>query len=175
MPSEVGVGETARFSLRGELIRLPHIRIPNFAVALWYEDGPQDSVKVVIGGREYLVRKKTGLADTRPVYVGAVITISGTVKLEATGTYVFKGLAGYADVASGTFYVDAVDEKRVTTRQPSVPAPAPTPTPTPTPAPEIPWWPIAIAGALVAVVAVVGVAIAMEREKQMMLMMALTR
>jgi hypothetical protein len=176
MPSEVGVGEAARFSLKGELVRLPYGApyMPNFATTLWYEDGPQDSVKAVIGGREHSISKKTGLAfyEVR-AYPGTTISVSGTVKLEATGTYVFKGLTGYLDVARGVLYVDAEDEKRVATRQPSIPAP--TPTPTPTPAPEIPWWPIAIAGALVAAVAVAGVIIAVERERQMTLMMALMR
>jgi hypothetical protein len=173
MPSEAGVGEAVKFSLKGELVRLPYgvPYMPNFATALWYEDGPQDSVKAVIEGHEYSISKKTGLAfPVKPAYAGTTISVSGTVKLEATGTYVFKGLTGYIDEASGALYVDAEDEKRVATKQPSTPAP--TPTPTPTPAPEIPWWPIAIAGALVAAVAVAGVIIAVERERQMMLMMA---
>jgi hypothetical protein len=162
MPSEVGVGEAARFYLRGELVRLPYgvPLIPNFAVALWYEDGPQGSVKAVIGGHEYSIKKKTGLAFlVKPAYVGATVSVSGTVKLEATGTYVFKGLAGLYDEATRILYVDAVDEKRVTAKQPTIPAPtppptpppAPTPTPTPTPAPEIPSWLVATTGVLTVV------------------------
>jgi len=175
VPSTAYVGDTVSFTVKGVLTATPYYW-PNFAIGLWYVDGPVDKLKVWIGGVETETRKNVlTYKISEKLEYGTVETMVGRIKIEKAGTYVFKGVAGYYDERKDFFHIDSEDEGKIEAKSPiTIPPTVPT-VPTVPGGPEIPWWPIAIVGAVVAVIGIVAAIVIHEEEKEMLYMMMLLR
>lgn len=168
VPSSANVGDTVNFTVKGMLTATPYYW-PNFAIGLAYIDGPANKVKIWVEGSEMEISKHALVYRVgEKLEYGATLTMTGRIKVDAPGTYVFKGVAGYYDEGKNSFYIDSEDEGKIEAKSPVITPPT---TPPSVPgAPEIPWWPIAIAGAIVAIVGVIIAVAINEEEKEMMYM-----
>jgi hypothetical protein len=158
LPSETRVGTRTLAVAEGELFTQLPPEAPNFAVGIFYIEGPAD--KVVFDG--YEVPRGGGVAviikreDIREIPFRKSLEI--TLILRVEGEYVFAAVTGY--VVGDTFYYDDLVRRRIVAK------------PEEKKIEEWSWVPIAI-GAGVAGLVIVAVAIAVEerRREEMMLMM----
>jgi len=166
LPGTIEQGNKARYAVEGRLDARPDW--PNFAVGLFYIDGPADQVKVWVDGREFNVSKGMGVVKhVEPLpEPGYTLSLAGEIYADVLGEYKFAAVTGY--VENGTLYYDDRVDKMLEVKQPVAPKPTPE-------APEIPWWPIAIAGAVTGIVAIAAVVAYQERKREEMLMMMLMR
>jgi hypothetical protein len=168
IPSKADVGSSVDWRVAAQLITA--VDWPQLCVAMWYVDGPEDRVSVTMDSNSYEVQKgfTTWSVCVKPATVGATAEARGKVKLNKSGTYRFRGIAGYID--GSIFYYDPASavERAVEVSEPKTETEVPGVGKV-----EIPWIPIAVAGAVIAIIAVVG-AVAyqeMKREEMLMLMM----
>jgi len=164
IPSQADIGSPVSWSVKATL--QTDVNWPNLATSIVYHDGPTDSVTVVMDSNTIRVPKGFTayvVYKDRPSK-GDTIEARGKVVLDREGTYIFRGVAGYIDASRGVFFVDSYDEKSVAAKTPTVTSPG---------GQQIPWIPIALAGAAAALIAVIGVVAyqEMKREELMMLMM----
>ena len=160
LPSEGYLEEPVNFELAGHLDESV-VGWPNFALGLYYEDGPMDELTVILNGKSHTLKKGMVLA----IYTfskDACTTLDARVSIKFTvkGVYSFSGLTGYIDVyRGGFFYDDKVDKTIEISEKPVVPG-----------WPEwLPWWVLPLAGGVAAVAIVAGVVAYQERERLMML------
>ncbi len=164
--SETTIDKGSPFEVAAKLVSaLPSGN--RLCVGIGYDEGPTDSVEIVVGGKSYSVGKGVllyGCTDPNPA-VGTVAVLPGSIKYGKAGSYTFSGVSGYSD---GGFHEDDRITKTVTVSE----AKAPPTTPT---APTVAdWWlPLAIGGAIACIVAVAGFVILEEekRSREMMMMM----
>jgi hypothetical protein len=129
---------------------------PNFAAGIFYDDGPVDSVKIVVEGREFNVGKGSGVAVyaspcPSPPYT---LTMSGKIEFEVEGDYTFIGASGYIDFDRRVFVPDDMVTKSITVERP----------------PEVPWLLIAGVAGVVGLIAVGAVVLIEERRREEMMM-----
>jgi len=172
IPDTIVVGQNAPVKVSGKIISPPPAEWPNFAVALWYADGPSDKIIFIDKqGNPFSIPKGLGLSIAIPNKdVGSMLELEGYIKVDKAGEYTFSGFAGTA--LRDAFYVDSEDRRKVNAVSPTEKPGAPT-----APAPEIPsyWWMIAGVGALIAIIGVIGIVAYQEHQREMMLMMAMLR
>jgi len=138
---------------------------PNFAIGLYYADGPVGELDILVNGRRHTLSRGSVLAFY--VYNPSVclnIDVDASVKFNVEGVYRFSALTGYVDVDEGVFYYDDRVDKSIEVREkPVIPG-----------WPEwMPWWVLPLAGGMAAVAVVAGVVAYQERERmyEMMLLM----
>jgi hypothetical protein len=171
IPSKADVGSSVDWRVVAQIIRA--VNWPELCVAMWYVDGPEDRVSVTMDSNRYEVQKgfTTWPVCVRPAIVGATSESKGKVRLNKKGTYMFRGIAGYLQ-DSYYYYYDPASavEKTVEVSEPKTETEVPGVGKV-----EIPWIPIAIAGAVVAIIAVVGIVAYREMKREEMLMLMLLR
>jgi hypothetical protein len=170
----ITVGENAPVKVSGKIISEPvSPEWEKFMVALWYVDGPSDSITFIDKqGKSFSLSKGVALAIAiLGRNVGLTLELEGYIKVDKTGEYTISGIAG-AILSDGSYYIDSEDRRKVKAVSPTEKPGVPT-----APIPEIPsyWWIIAGAGALIAIIGVIGIVAYQEQQREMMLMMAMLR
>jgi hypothetical protein len=159
------VGDAVDFAVTGS-IGTTKPNWPNFAIGIAYHDGPVDSVKIILYGKEYRIQKGWSIVITsKNVDPGTTLTMKGKVKFESVGKYDLDGVAGYVDERKGALIVDSSDLKTVDVSEPGVEFVGT----------KVPWWALAAAGACVAVIVAVGAVMYIEHEKETKMLMTLSR
>jgi hypothetical protein len=170
IPSKADVGSSVDWRVAAQLITA--VNWPHLCVAMCYVDGPEDRVSVTMDSNSYEVQKgfTTWPVCVKPATVGATVESKGKVKLNKSGTYKFRGIAGYIQGSYYYYDPDSAVEKTVMVSEPKTGAEVPGVGKV-----EIPWIPIAIAGAVVAIIAVAGIAVYQEMKREEMLMLMMLR
>ena len=97
---------------------------PNFAIAIWYDSGPTDTIWVIDDTGKYELGKGEGTPKIFDTTVGVTRTLNIGLHFTEAGTYRIRFTSGYLYL--GVIHVD--DEVSTTV---TVEEAAPTPTPTP--------------------------------------------
>ena len=159
LPEKVDIGSRAPFSIEGHLDS--EVDWPNFAIGIFYIDGPADELTVTVEGREFKVSRNMGVVKYAKPREGELqpcltLTMSGDVLIEEEGSYRLSAMTGWFDEENNVLYYDDKIDKTLEGVTPG-----------------LPWWIIALAGGAAAIAVVGGVVAYQERRREEELIMAL--
>jgi hypothetical protein len=157
LPTKVTAGEEIPFAVAGHLDSVPSPDWPNFAVGIFYMEGPMAEITITVNGQPFTLKPGTGVAKRMEPRPNVCTTISLDCKIKALdeGSYKFAALTGYVDVAAGVFYYDDRVDRTVEV----------------SPVAVWPWWALPIAGGIAVIAIVGGVIYYEERRRQELLLM----
>jgi len=104
LPKSIDLGAKANYFVEGHLDTELPTGWGNFAVGLFYMDGPADEVGITIDTQLFRVPKGMGVIKYLEVAEACTsLTMLGDISVDRAGTYRFAAVTGYYDVERGGF------------------------------------------------------------------------